>query len=301
MSALKDPIIFRGLKSLTLANSQQSSLLRLAAEGISVYCPHTALDTQAGGINDWLAGLVIGLPLASSSFPNRPGNLLFGHEPIDPNKYNNQTLYHFASLQKSMDRKDISPDFKYTVRPITPFNSHPKQFDPATTGTGRIISFSPPQTLTSIMNRIHLCLGKPKGFDLAVPKGEDYRHMKISNMGICAGSGGSVFASIGDEDKVDLLLTGELSHHEALAATEKGQYVISLRHSVSERGFLKDVLQGQLEEEIRKEWSAKDGVEMEEEMTEDIKKYLGDMVKDKDVEVLISQEDRDPYGLLIFD
>lgn len=31
-----DPIIFRGLKSLTFANSQQSSLLRLAAEGISV-------------------------------------------------------------------------------------------------------------------------------------------------------------------------------------------------------------------------------------------------------------------------
>jgi putative NIF3 family GTP cyclohydrolase 1 type 2 len=31
-----DPIIFRGLKSLTLANSQQQSLLRLAGEGISV-------------------------------------------------------------------------------------------------------------------------------------------------------------------------------------------------------------------------------------------------------------------------
>ena len=31
-----DPIIFRGLKSLTLDNSQQQSLLRLAAEGISV-------------------------------------------------------------------------------------------------------------------------------------------------------------------------------------------------------------------------------------------------------------------------
>lgn len=31
-----DPIIFRGLKSLTFANSQQESLLRLAAEGISV-------------------------------------------------------------------------------------------------------------------------------------------------------------------------------------------------------------------------------------------------------------------------
>ena len=32
-----DPIIFRGLKSLTLADTQQQSLLRLALEGISVY------------------------------------------------------------------------------------------------------------------------------------------------------------------------------------------------------------------------------------------------------------------------
>ena len=31
-----DPIIFRGLKSLTLADTQQQSLLRLALEGISV-------------------------------------------------------------------------------------------------------------------------------------------------------------------------------------------------------------------------------------------------------------------------
>lgn len=55
-----DPIIFRGLKSLTLANSQQNSLLRLAQEGISVYSPHTAVDAAPGGLNDWLAAVVSG-------------------------------------------------------------------------------------------------------------------------------------------------------------------------------------------------------------------------------------------------
>lgn len=49
------PIIFRGLKSLTMGNSQQASLLRLVAAGISVYSPHTSLDATQGGINDWLA------------------------------------------------------------------------------------------------------------------------------------------------------------------------------------------------------------------------------------------------------
>jgi putative NIF3 family GTP cyclohydrolase 1 type 2 len=55
-----DPIIFRGLKSLTLADTQQQSLLRLALEGISVYCPHTAVDAAPGGLGDWLADIVTG-------------------------------------------------------------------------------------------------------------------------------------------------------------------------------------------------------------------------------------------------
>lgn len=49
------PAIFNALKSFTLANPIQSSLLHCAAQGISVYSPHTALDSVWGGINDWLA------------------------------------------------------------------------------------------------------------------------------------------------------------------------------------------------------------------------------------------------------
>jgi len=49
------PTIFNGLKSFTLSNPLQTSLLHCAAEGISVYSPHTALDSVWGGINDWLA------------------------------------------------------------------------------------------------------------------------------------------------------------------------------------------------------------------------------------------------------
>lgn len=49
------PFIFRGLKSITTNDPQQKSLLRLARAGISVYCPHTAVDAAVGGVNDWLA------------------------------------------------------------------------------------------------------------------------------------------------------------------------------------------------------------------------------------------------------
>jgi putative NIF3 family GTP cyclohydrolase 1 type 2 len=50
--------IFTGLKSLTLANPLQGTLLRCAAAGISVYSPHSALDGVHGGINDWLADCI---------------------------------------------------------------------------------------------------------------------------------------------------------------------------------------------------------------------------------------------------
>jgi putative NIF3 family GTP cyclohydrolase 1 type 2 len=43
------------VQSFTLSNPLQSSLLQCAASGISVYSPHTALDSVWGGINDWLA------------------------------------------------------------------------------------------------------------------------------------------------------------------------------------------------------------------------------------------------------
>lgn len=48
--------IFTPLSALTLANPLQASLLRCVQAGISVYSPHTSLDSVHGGINDWLAG-----------------------------------------------------------------------------------------------------------------------------------------------------------------------------------------------------------------------------------------------------
>ena len=54
-------------------------------------------------------------------------------------------------------------------------------------------------------------------------------------MAVCAGSGAGVLKGV----KADLLLTGELSHHEVLDAVHKGSHVILARHSNSERGYLK--------------------------------------------------------------
>lgn len=54
-------------------------------------------------------------------------------------------------------------------------------------------------------------------------------------MALCAGSGGSVLKGVA----ADLYLTGEMSHHEVLDATQNGINVILCEHSNSERGFLR--------------------------------------------------------------
>ena len=48
------PPIFSGLKSLSLSNPLQRSLLRCIAAGVSVYTIHTAADNAIGGVNDYM-------------------------------------------------------------------------------------------------------------------------------------------------------------------------------------------------------------------------------------------------------
>lgn len=56
----------------------------------------------------------------------------------------------------------------------------------------------------------------------------------ISSIAICAGSGASVLKDV----VADLYLTGELSHHDILAATARGTHVLLTCHSASERPWL---------------------------------------------------------------
>lgn len=93
-----------------------------------------------------------------------------------------------------------------------------------------------------------------------------------------------------------MLFTGELSHHEALAATEKGQCVITLFHSNSERGYLSSVLREKLTNVLKEEWER---LRKEVADAEELTPEWEDAVKDEDVLVECSQQDRDPFGVVI--
>ncbi|KAL8706202.1 MAG: hypothetical protein Q9201_000708 [Fulgogasparrea decipioides] len=322
----------RGLKSLTLSDYQQQSLLRLALEGISVYSPHTAVDAAPGGLADWLADIVTGhLPdpepathtanqkEAEETIPEETnGNEETIQEEVDGNEgsgvqtpteqptegkkkpqrprpimrrtYSKPTYPTHQPVDVSeTDLKTSSVDHtRSVISPVTGVEG----FEGA--GMGRLITFSEPQPLTHLVERIAHGVGSPKGFPLAIPQGKQVEDIQIRSVGVSAGSGHSVLKGV----KADLLFTGELSHHEALAATEKGQCVITLFHSNSERGFLSSVLKDKLTKTLKEEWERiRKEVAEEGNLTEDWE----DAVKDEDVLVECSQQDRDPYGVVILE
>jgi putative NIF3 family GTP cyclohydrolase 1 type 2 len=57
----------------------------------------------------------------------------------------------------------------------------------------------------------------------------------ISTFGVCPGAGGSVFEKLA---AVDLLLTGEMRHHDVLARRARGTHVVLTDHTNTERAYL---------------------------------------------------------------
>ncbi|KAI5451004.1 hypothetical protein NCC49_002495 [Naganishia albida] len=199
------PPIFSGLKSLTLANPLQSSLLKLAASGISVFSPHTSLDSIDGGINTWLAS-----PFASSASSVKPIQPKFPGEAATPSHLCNH----------------------------------------ASAGMGRIVTLEEGKglELNDIVAKVKELLGM-KYIQLARPAANSPAPSKIQSVAICAGSGASLFKGL----DADCYFTGEMSHHETLALTQKGKSVIVCNHTNTERPYLRYVLQAWLRKELNSE------------------------------------------------
>ena len=291
-----DPIIFRGLKSITLDDTQQRSLLRLAQHGISVYSPHTAVDTVPGGMADWLCDVVTGTFKSDSSPPlavKDCASALYS-APTYPQAESVPTA---ASANPSQQM----PHSRSTIHPSPPA-SITEGFESA--GAGRLVTFNEPQPLTALIDHIGRGVGLPGGIPIATPQGKSINDIHIRTVGMCPGSGSGVLMR--GNKLPDLLFTGEMSHHEALAATEKGSVVISLAHSNSERGYLRAVMQNQLLREVSQTWqterkaaiqaiqdSAKQGGAAPDSLSAEV-------YQDESVQVSVSEADRDPYGIMIW-
>ncbi|KAG8948689.1 hypothetical protein FRC04_009455 [Tulasnella sp. 424] len=202
------PPLFRALKSLTLSTPLQNSMLTCIANGISIYSPHTALDSVKGGVNDWLASLLS---------EDRQGKGIRDIEILG-------------------EEKDGGA------------------------GIGRKVVFSDAVTLDEVVRRVKTGLGL-KHVQLA--RGSGTASPVVKSVAICAGSGGSV---IGDSD-ADLYFTGEMSHHEVLAAVARGTHVLLCGHSNTERGYL-PTLRTKLLEELKTDSDLADAASLEVEVSQ---------------------------------
>lgn len=99
-------------------------------------------------------------------------------------------------------------------------------------GLGRMGSLAKPTRLSEIFERIR----KTTGAEVAGIIGRERRLIRTA--AVCAGSCGKIINNV-IAAGCDLYVTGELKHHQALAAREAGMTAICLNHTVSERFILK--------------------------------------------------------------
>lgn len=110
-------------------------------------------------------------------------------------------------------------------------------------GLGRIGKLEKPMQLSRIVERIK----KHTGAKAVGVVGREKRLVKKA--AVCAGSCGKIINMVIAEG-CDLYLTGELKHHQALAAQEAGLTCLCLSHTVSERFILRKLAK-QLQKQIK--------------------------------------------------
>ncbi len=110
-------------------------------------------------------------------------------------------------------------------------------------GLGRMGKLARPMRIEQIIKRIK----KYTGAQAVGMVGREKRVIRTA--AVCAGSCGAIINSV-IAARADLYLTGELKHHQALAAQEAGMTCICLSHTVSERFILKKFAK-QLQKQIK--------------------------------------------------
>jgi len=111
------------------------------------------------------------------------------------------------------------------------------------TGQGRLVTLKESVGLNELLERIKNHINIPNIRLALAEKYSSKDQAKVKTVALCAGSGVSVIG----KSKADVILTGEMGHHDVLAATSRGTNVILCEHTNTERGYLEH-LQKELRE-----------------------------------------------------
>jgi dinuclear metal center YbgI/SA1388 family protein len=123
----------------------------------------------------------------------------------------------------------------YEEPPIEIYQLMPRPLRGA--GHGRRVVFDQPLSLKTLLQRLKLRLGVKS---LLVASGREAPR-RYEMIGVCAGAGGSLLeAAIHQGCRA--FVTGEMRHHDVLAAQSRGCTVILAGHTNTERGYLRALL-----------------------------------------------------------
>ncbi|XP_005111922.1 NIF3-like protein 1 isoform X2 [Aplysia californica] len=271
------PPIFKPLKRLTQSSWKERVLIECAESRIAVFSPHTSYDAVEGGVNDWLLSAfdlkkgsvrplevsqtkdcrshLFEVDVAADRLKEMRDEILVSCLPADSPLTAQKTAFSTVVLRStgseqlrlqvacnSSELNAIITALTLCKAPetyrVTPLSQIPR---PAA-GAGRVAELAEPLSLELLVSRVKTFLGLKH---VAVAKAVGEEDPEVSSVAVCAGSGGSVLGGV----PADLLLTGEMSHHEVLDAVHRGSSVILCHHSNTERGFLvplRDKLSGLL-------------------------------------------------------
>lgn len=112
------------------------------------------------------------------------------------------------------------------VRPIRP------TLEDEGVGAGRVVELARPVALGTLVQRVKKRLGL-RQLEVASPPGPARR---VRRVGLCVGAGGSLLAEM--EPSPDAFITGEMRHHDVLAAAAESTAVILAGHTQTERPYL---------------------------------------------------------------
>jgi hypothetical protein len=118
---------------------------------------------------------------------------------------------------------------------------------PASSGQGRSVELKRPAGVNELAERVRQHLGVSH-VRVALAERHRKRGAKVKHVALCAGAGGSLLK---DFREAEVYLTGEMRHHDILAAIADGISVILSEHTHTERGYL-PVLKRQLSDLLGK-------------------------------------------------
>ena len=244
------PPLFRPLKRLTSKGWKERIAVKCIENKLAVFSPHTSWDAVPGGINSWLLAPFgpggSSSPVTQSRSKVFPGGLSHSVsvQGVTLSTHQLSPLLAMPDISLNLDTAaltiscsedklaavisclppNILDQVKITAHVLPPLTD---------TGAGRVLTMDADldiQTVVKLtkqhLEMSHLRLALANGASMSSP---------VRSIGVCAGSGGSVLAGL----RADMIITGEMSHHECLDFVAAGVSVILADHSNTERGYLK--------------------------------------------------------------